>query len=250
MNWQYIKENKIVLFIKQKKAHFLFPILTGALGGWLGMLLTPVIGAIFIAISIYLTLVIFVPWNKIPWNKLKVCRDYLIPAIICLLIVWPLWDRVITIFPSNDPYKQLLLIGTANISVTVEPNGEIGKGLKRFGLATISLVKGEIKEKNIMLQMSGWAGCDQTENGQAGCGVKAELSATDNSVNRPIYRLAEADYAVIWFEKLPPQSEVVDGNVIFTFNSSVHIEIPIPPQIMEENAIIIPEVQKYFKKGN
>lgn len=245
MLWQFII-NKFTYF-KQKKAHFLFPFFTGALGGWLGMFLTPTIGAIFIAITIYLALVIFMPWNKIPWKRLKTYNNYFIPAIITLVFVCPMWNKLIAIFPTTDPYQQLLQTGKANIEVTVEPNDVISGGLQSFaGLGSILL----IKDDNIILEMNGAAAKKQIENGQVIFWVRPELYLKDKSINKPIYQLTEAQAAIIRFEKLPPKSKVLKGDVVFTFNSSVHITIPIPPQTMENDAIIIQDIQKYFKKRN
>jgi len=166
-------------FFKQKKAHFLFPVFTGVLGGWLGMLLTPTIGVIFIALTLYLALVIFMPWNKISWPKWKIYRDYFIPAAITLLIVMPIWNVLIDTFPSDDPYKQPLRTGKANIEVIVEPSTLINGGLKSFaGLGKISL----IKDDNIILEMNAPAAKEQIENGQVIFWVRPEPYLKDTSV--------------------------------------------------------------------
>jgi len=248
MDWQRITKNKLFSYFKRKNVYPLLPILTFILGGWLGMLTTPIVGVFCIALSIYLALVIYFPWEKISWKKFKICCDYLIPAIITILIVWPFWNKLVSIFPITDPYKQPLQIGKADIDVTVEPNGEIGGGLRSFaGLGSILLVK---DDNSILVEMEGVAARKQIENGQMVYWSKPELDIKDESVNKPICRLAEAERAVIWFERLPPKSKIIKGEVAFTFNSSVHLVIPIPPQTMENDVIIIQDVRKYFKKRN
>ncbi len=250
MWWEFII-NKYSYF-KQKKTHFLFPLFTGALGGWMGMLLTPTIGAIFIAASLYLAFVVFIPWDKISqfkfkWKKLrwKPHYEYCIPAVITLLIIVPIWGKLVSIFPSNDPYKQLLKTGEANIEVTVDPNGVMEGGLRSFaGLCVISLVK----NNDLILEMNVAAARQPLENGQVRFWAKPELNLNDISINKPIYQIAKAEVAIIWIEKLPPKSNVLKGQVILTFNSSVRIEIPIPPQTMKDDVIIISDIQKYFKQ--
>lgn len=247
MEWQFIA-NKFTYFkqkFKQKKTRFLLSVITSISGWWISMLTAnPTFGAVGITLTIYLILLIV--WDEIvPCNKLKVYWNYIIPAIITLIIVWPFWSRLVGLFPS--PYKQPLRTGRADIEVTVEPNGVINSGIHRFGYGYISLVK----DGNAILEMKGWAGCEQVENGQAIYTVPLELDAKDKSINKPICYLAEeAEYAVIWFEKLPPKSKVISGKVIFTFNSLVRFEIPIPPQTMEDDAIIIQDVQKHLRKGS
>lgn len=248
MDWKFVKDNTIVRFIKRKKAHFLFPIFTGSLGAWLGLLLTPTIGVIFIAISVYLAIVIFVPWNKSFRNNWKLCCKYFIPAVITLLIVVLAWDKLISIFPTTSPYKQPLRTGEANIEVTVEPNGLMSGGLRSFGgLGRVLLVK---DGNNIILEMNGPAAREQIESDQVNFWVRPRLYLKANSINKPIYQITEAETAIIWFEKLPPKSKVVKGEVVFTFNSSIRVEIPIPSQTMKDDVIIIQDIQKYFEKGN
>src|SRR4030042_3980203 len=118
--------------IKQKKAHRLFPVFTASMGVWLGMLLTPTIGAFCIVLSIYSALVMWFPWGKIPcrkipWEKFKTYRAYIISAVITLLIAVPFWDTLVDICDINNPYKQLLRTAEADIEAVIEPNGVISR---------------------------------------------------------------------------------------------------------------------------
>jgi len=108
MNWRFI--SKIIVFYKQAKTHFLFPILTFVTGWWFSMWIAkwttnPIFGAIGIAATIYLTVVILLSSNSYFRNKSKAyrfCINCFIPAIICIAVVWPFWDKLIAIFPSNS----------------------------------------------------------------------------------------------------------------------------------------------------
>lgn len=251
MELKYIP--KIVLFLKLKKAHRLFPVFTASMGVWLGMLTTPTVGAFCIALSIYFTLVICLPWKKIPqgkipWEKFRIPREHFISAAVTVLIALFFWNTLVDICDTNNPYKQPLRTGEGNIEVIAEPNGVMGGALHSFGgWGRILLVK---DGNNIILDMGGVAARKQIENGQVVFLATPELDANDKSVNKPIRYLTEAEYAVVQFERLPPNSRIISGKAILTFNSIVRIEIPIPPQTMKEDVIVIEDVQRYLKKEN
>ncbi len=107
------------------------PILTFILGAWMGMLISPAIGAFLIALSLYLALVIYFPWDKISQIKNKNIRSRLIPAIITVLIVWPLWGKLVSIFPNNKEiedkieavrdYSDIAKLDCTGLSLRVKP---------------------------------------------------------------------------------------------------------------------------------
>ena len=232
-------------YYKRKKAHFLFPFFTLALGIWSGMLLTPTIGVICIAASIFLAFVIFVPCEKLSsWPKRKIFWHYFISGIVTFLIIVPAWNKWISIFPTIDPYKQPLRTGKANIEVIAEPSSVIG-GMRSFaGLGSVALVK----EDDVILEMNAVAARQQLQNNEVRFFARPELDLKDQSNNKQICKIAEAETAIVFFEKLPPKSKILTGEVVLTFNNSIYILIPIPPQTMENDIIIIQDIQKYFKK--
>lgn len=58
--------------------------------------------------------------------------------------------------------------------------------------------------------------------------------------------LAEANFAQIQFEGMPGNSKIICGLVTCIFNNSIPILIPVSSQIMKEDDIIIPQIQRYF----
>jgi hypothetical protein len=246
MDWRKITNTKIFDFIKAKRTHRIFPYFWFISTQVIGMLYSPTIAALGIFTSAYLLLIMFVPEK----SKHKIALQFAL-LIICFFAGLLFWDKLIAILPSADPYRQPLRTGEAHIEVVVEPNGVIGGGLKRFGGAGISLLK-ELEEPSLLLMINGLAEGKPMENGQVLFRVELKLdTAKDKSINKPICNLlAETKYVVIWFEKLPPKSRVRGGQVIFTFNSFVRVWIPIPPQTMESDAIIIQDVQEFFQRRN
>lgn len=238
---QYIA--KIYNYYKRTKAHYLFPFLTGATGVWLGMLLTPTIGAICFLISIYLFFVIF-PLNKIHWVKLKTHRQHIISIIITLIIALFSWNKLIAIFPSNDPYKELLQTGTATVVIGIEPNSVF---LNEFPIGYIQF----LKDQEVFLGMGISPAKVETQivDNQAFCKAIFDLDQTCKAIGNPISHLTKTEIAKINLNIIPVKSRIADGYAIFSFNSSVSTDkIPIPSQTMENDFIVIQNVGKYLKE--
>lgn len=216
------------------------------------MLLTPTIGVIFIAITLYLALVIFVPWGKISWPKLKIYRDYFIPVAITFLIVAPTWNVLIDIFPSNSPYKQPLLTGSAIIEVIINTEDK-SIGTKH---SNSWCYRGRIlliKEQELFLEM--WIATvpgihvERIENNQLRYSGELALHPNNKTTGKQISNLTKANEALLCiFDHVPQDANVISGKITLTLNSSIRIEIPIPPQTMKDDTIIIKDIQKYFEQ--
>ena len=145
---------------------------------------------------------------------------------------------------ETETETLLLKTAEATIEVIAEPNGVIG-GMRSFaGLGEILL----IKDDEILLRMNATAARQQLEHTQVLFFARPQLHLKDVSFNKPISEIAQAETAVIWFEKLPPHSKIVRGDIVLVFNGSVSVTIPVPPQLMRHGDIVIEDVQKYFTK--
>jgi hypothetical protein len=145
---------------------------------------------------------------------------------------------------QTDPYEQPLRTGTATIVVKMEPNTA---SLELFPNGYLLFVK----DQEVLLRMD--APADRIygaiKNNQ--CLYKAifELDQTSQAIDNPISHLLQNASIEIYLNSIPSKSKVADGNAIFIFNDSVPpIKMPISPQTMDGNAIIIKDIQKYFKK--
>ena len=105
--------SKIITDIKRRKTHRLFPALGAVFSVATGMLVSRMVGVICAVATIYLTLVIFVPWDTITKRINKTAKrlhinlvQYAIPILLCGAFVIPLWGYVVNIFPSNNNNKQ------------------------------------------------------------------------------------------------------------------------------------------------
>ena len=151
--------------------------------------------------------------------------------------------------PFYNPYKQLLATGTADVQWTAQSNSN---SIASLLLGYITLEKG----RKVFLKMDsvGLTESERIGNDQKSYKTLFELDNMDNSIGKPIHNLSQADFTRIYLEHLnnmiPHKSKITGGLVIFTLNSSVRIEIPIPSQIIDRNEIVIPEIGKYFKRKN
>ena len=264
MGLEKIKDNRIVKHIKERRSYhlFLFSVFSAALSGGVGMLLNaPIIGAILAVVALYTALVMWIPWNKIPWSKfhldkLVFFRNYLISAIITFIIVFPLWNSLVSIFDRDNPYKKPLRTGAAYIEVIIDSN-DVNIGVNN-SLNSWSekgeILLGKCKEGKRILGMYILTvppiQIKRIDNNQLRyCGIMG-LPPTDESIGKPIYCLAMADCVVVRIDKMPQNSKVVGGAITFTFNSSMSIKIPTPPQTMQGDALGVADIQGYLRKGN
>jgi hypothetical protein len=113
---------------------------------WCGMLGHPLIGAFFLILSVYLFLVIFIPWHMIPvdriklvnrfkWDKIKKpILTYGLPAIICLPLALLFWTNIVSWFPSPISKQDILALEPkrqAEIEFIIDGGGtDITAGIK------------------------------------------------------------------------------------------------------------------------
>jgi hypothetical protein len=185
-------------------------------------------------------------------------RNYIIPAIITVLIITPFWNKLISLFPITNPYKQPLQTATADIQVIIdsndafEPWGKLGNIMLIKGDTDIKKIDGgrSIKVTNQENFFEMWAMSPiyarQFGSNQICYIARMENTLFDERIGKPICELAKAEYAVIRFDNMPKKSKIIRGLVVFTFNSTLRIEIPIPSQVTIDKDVVILETQKYF----
>lgn len=250
MIWEFIKENRLSRYVRRGKAHYLFPLLTGALGVWTGMLLTPTIGALCFVITIFLVFIIFFPWGKFR-GKYSVY----ISVIITFLIVLPNWNRLVSIFPTTDPYQQPLMTGKARVDVTISSKDEnLGTQHRNSWCYSgrVFLVTGPELFLEMWIVTVPGIHVERVGNNQLRYSGDLELHPNNKSTGKPIHYLRKAEAALIFiYDNMPKEGDVISGELILTLNSAVRVEIPIPPQTVKgDEPIIILDIQKYFKNGS
>lgn len=232
-------------WLKQKKGHYLFAIFTFFAGWVAGMLTTPFIGALFTAIALYLTLVIFIPWDKIKWLAVfhKV-TPYIMSAIVVIAIILPMWNILINIFPSNNPYRELIRTATATVEVTIRSSEDVNtRYISEGGYLAFM-----INSSNALLLVSG-PECYGKQIGEDRVLYHGtfDLDTIQIYTKNHIYVLKYTEYIQIGFEPIPDNSQILGGKAVVTLNNSVRIEVDIPTQKMTSDYILIKDVQECFQ---
>lgn len=206
---------------------------------------TPVITAIAIIFLVYGIIAILL--DKLVKSNRRFCYFVIhsVLLIICFLLSWHFWSALVYACDRDSPYKKIIASGNVDIQVIIDSNA--GNTLQ-FGKGCIVLLK---KPKDIFLIM--WPS-DSTTGEQLGNNQKRfratfELDKMDKMIGEPIHSLSKAEFIGIRLDTIPQKSKVVGGLVVYMFNGSVPIKIPIPSQMMQKDEITIPITGKYFK-GN
>jgi hypothetical protein len=250
MDLEKIRTHWLLLYFTQKNKHPLVPILTFVFGGGLGMLISPVIGAFCFALSLYLALVIYLPWKIILWEDVRDYHRYYISAIIILAIAYSQWGGLVDFLDHDNPYKKPLQTGTASVEIIIDSNTTNSSDCYAGDCASILLSGDGPKVFFVMTSQNSIYERSNKKN-EATCWATAfNLPAVNDSVGKPISRLSEAKFAQVFFKELGNQT-IKRGSLIFIFNSSVRVEIPIQPQTINDfTGVYIPDIGKYFEKGN
>ena len=217
------------------------------LGVWVGMLLTPTIGAICFIITIFLVLVIF-----IPLEKMKRRHSVILFATITLAITLPNWNKLVSIFPSTDPYEQPLLTGQASLNLIIDSeNNNLGTNSSNRWCSRVRflLVQGQELFLEMYLATVPPIRVERIENNRLRYSGELALCPANKTTGKPIKYLRKADCALIYiFDNMPENYNVVGGVVVITLNSSIRIKAPILPQVVDgNNPVIIQDIRRYFK---
>jgi hypothetical protein len=253
MDWKFIKDNKL---IQQFKAHPLYWIFA-AIFGWVmsNFLTTPLITAIAIVLLGYIALVILLE----VWIKSKIshwmsdiwcyCAIYSGLLIICILIALPFWNILVYVCDRDNPYKQPVRTATATVGilVSVEDNSNMQSAYSDRACATLFL----LKNKTILIAMnSSNCGCFPPIGSKNEFIYKATNFHCEAESDKTVYSITGADTISMDFIGLPPESNIIGGDITLTFNASLTVKIPIPKQISNKYGWVkIPDIQKYLKEG-
>lgn len=102
-----------IQYFKNQQSHRLYPLLSTALSVVFGMLISPVIGAICAVITLYLIIVIFIPWRSLVKENNVIVVRYGLSLFLCLVVAFPYWGKIVSIFPDNH-VKEIVIQQNAN----------------------------------------------------------------------------------------------------------------------------------------
>jgi hypothetical protein len=232
---KFIENNALV---RHFKAHWLYYFVASDFV-WVtsNFMTTPVITAIAVVFLVYGVIAILldalIPQKAIRWVM------YFSLLAVCILITHAFWSKLVYACDKDNPYKKLLITGTATIEVVIDSNSE---DFEIWGGSEIALVR---KNQNILVMFTPTTTesyAQKIGNNEICYRATINLNANDKSVGKPISDLTNAEYVKIHFQNMPQNSKVTRGVVTFIFNN-LPIRIPIPAQTID-NVIIIKDIQK------
>jgi hypothetical protein len=142
-------------------------------------------------------------------------------------------------FDALIPERQTVKTGSATVEIRIKSDKELNNhfmdqgGYIAFGKAT----------DPILIMTSGDCSGRQLGNGMVLFRAVFQLDATSPAIGKPLTVLQDAEFIQIGFLPMDPESTVLDGKAICTFNSAVRMEFTVPAQTMKTNFVLIPEIK-------
>jgi hypothetical protein len=254
VDWRFIRENWLIKRFKNHPLYLFF----GPMLGWVmsNFLTTPTITSIAIVLLVYLALVILLE----VWIKSKICKwmsdswcyctIYGGFLIICILVALFFWNDLVYVCDRNNPYKQPLRTGTADVDIIINSKNIITPRRVRTWGDWGPLAIGKDGDMGLFMELSlPSIRYEEINPNQFRFMGTLILNTRDKYINKPIADISKADFVLIRFDNTLSESNVIGGDIVFSFNGgSVQVTIPIPSQPIENKSIIIEYIEKYFKK--
>lgn len=147
-----------------------------------------------------------------------------------------LLEKFDAIVPSRQPIKT----GSATVEVTIKSDAAINSHFMDSG-GYIALGSNGAA---FLVMGAGECFGRQLGNGSVVYRGVFALDATADVIGKPLTVLKDADRAQVGFKPIPEKSSVLGGKAICTFNSAVRVEFTIPPQQMNADFIVVPDVRQ------
>jgi Flp pilus assembly protein protease CpaA len=145
---------------------------------------------------------------------------------------------------ADNPYMKPILTGTSEVKVILASEEQVNAhyidqgGYLAFGRYG----------QPILLMSSIDCFAQQTGKDEVIWKGIFNLDASDNSINKPISYLANAQIVQIGFAPMPKEAKVKGGVAIITINNSIRIELKIPEQDITNGLIIIGDLGNTLSK--
>ncbi|MFC1909191.1 hypothetical protein ACFLXD_04980 [Chloroflexota bacterium] len=232
--------------LKEKRIHPLFPLLTSCVGIWVGNVLdNPFITASTLVISIYLALVIFVPWEKVLTriHKYRTLMPHLISLLVCLVLVIFFWNGGFHLL-SDDPFDQQINTAIAHVDVIVKADEK-----EEFHSHNTLMLDGDgyialFTEQGVILDCKGYGTTVRPFETNNRYIIDLKMEETSDYTQNKIKHLRLVKHAQIRMYGISDNATVLGGEVAIILNGFARFELNIPSQMMRSKDLFIPDFQE------
>ena len=151
--------------------------------------------------------------------------------------------KIVDRLEQQDPLRQPIASATATVVLTIQSDAEVNSHfMDRGGYAVIA------QSNAALLQASShesWG--NQLGNSVVRYRGVFTMPADSSAVGKPIEFLRHADYIQTEFLKMPTNSLVTGGKVIFVINDSTRLEFAVPEQRSDERRVFIRDLTEGMK---
>jgi len=141
-------------------------------------------------------------------------------------------------------YRKPILAATATVEVTVPFDGDIDRDYLDAG-GYIAFGK---EDKALLIMGSTRSTKRKTAEDRTSHRAVFALDVSHPGNEMPVYAIQESELVQIHFKMVPAECEVFGGSAVCTFNSTIRIEIPIPPQQITNGLIFVRDLEPAFSE--
>ncbi len=147
---------------------------------------------------------------------------------------------------TENPLHKPILAASASVEVRIKSDWDFN-GLVANMKAYLAFGK---EDKSLLKASSIGYIASQTGKGEVIYKGDLVMEANDSAVGNPVSFLRDTEYIQIVLGGMPPDSNILGGNIICTINNSVRLESAIPPQKLANNKIFIRNLSKFLQVLN
>ena len=147
---------------------------------------------------------------------------------------------------TENALDKPIVLASATVEVKIKSDLDVN-GIAANVKAYLVFVK---DEKPLLITSSIGYTENQTGNDEVVYKARLDMDAKDSAVGNPVSFFKDADYILMKFGMMPPDSYVLDGNAICIINNSIRLGFSIPPQKLVNNRILIQNISESLRVLN
>lgn len=138
----------------------------------------------------------------------------------------------------QDIFERPIAGAAASVEVDVRSDEQINTHNMNVGMSMAFARERE----SLLLMTSGDSYARQMGNSTVRYSGSLRMSLTDKAFNQPLSILKNVRYIQLQVGAIPMNSEILSGAVNCAFNEGIPVRVPVPPQKMQGNRIMVRDV--------